>query len=236
MTRTRALLIAIALMALTACGEQSKFKDYDGPKVTRVLLFKSERKLYLMHQNQELAKYDVGLGFAPEGHKEIEGDGRTPEGHYLIDKRNPNSKFHLSVGISYPNPADVARAEALGKSPGGDIFIHGRGPTYWKGAPVDWTFGCIAVTDDEIERIYAMVADGTPISIYPSRADMEAELTALREDEGAARMAVQSDLPSQADVLVGAPLVQAGSKTVNSPDPQALPQSAAPASRLANAR
>lgn len=228
MTIIRALLIVTALAALAACGEQSKFKDYDGPEVTGVLLFKSERKLYLMHQDQELASYDVGLGFAPEGQKEIEGDGRTPEGHYLIDKRNPNSKYHLSVGISYPNPVDVARAESLGKSPGGDIFIHGRGPTYWDDAPVDWTFGCIAVTDDEIEKIYAMVADGTPISIYPSRAHMEAELQALREKRRAARAQVQPASPVHVETSVvaqtPAPVVQPNLTVVAPPVPVAVPE------------
>ena len=108
-----------------------------------------------------------GLGFAPEGHKQFEGDGRTPEGTYIVDKRNPESTYHLSVGISYPNEADIAFAEAQGLSPGGDIFIHGGprpgiDPTDVR----DWTAGCIAVTDRQIEEIYAMVKDGTPIDIY----------------------------------------------------------------------
>ncbi len=111
--------------------------------------------------------YPIGLGFAPEGHKQFEGDGRTPEGSYAIDRRNPDSLFHLSIGISYPNEADIAFAEAQGRSPGKDIFIHG-GPR--RGIdPVnvrDWTAGCISVTDRQIEEIYAMVRDGTPIDIY----------------------------------------------------------------------
>lgn len=189
MTKIRAFLILTALAALAACGERSKFLSYDGPEVTRVIVFKDERKLFLMHDDKVLGEYNVGLGFAPDGHKEIEGDGRTPEGHYLIDRRNPNSRFHLSIGISYPNEVDVARAQSLGKTPGGDIFIHGRGPTYWKDAPDDWTFGCIAVTDEEIEAIYAMVRDGTPISIYPSRAHMKAEMRALRRQAKQARKA-----------------------------------------------
>ena len=98
--------------------------------------------------------------------EEVEGDGRTPEGDYIIDRRNPDSKFHLSIGVSYPNPYDRAFAEALEKSPGGDIFIHGRPPEYQKGGR-DWTAGCIAVTDREIEEIYAMVRNGTPIRITP---------------------------------------------------------------------
>lgn len=162
----RSLLMGLALLALVGCA-QDKFRSYDGPEVTRVLLFKQERKLYLVHGQTVLEQYDVGLGFAPTGHKQIEGDGRTPEGHYLIDKRNPNSRFHLSIGISYPNQVDVMRATSMGEDPGGNIFIHGRGPTYKKGAQRDWTWGCIAVPDREMEDIYAMVTDGTPISIYP---------------------------------------------------------------------
>ena len=88
------------------------------------------------------------------------------EGTYVIDRRNPNSKFHLSIGISYPNQDDIAAAKALGKSPGGDIFIHGR-PKKWRNGVDDWTWGCIAVTDREIEDIYAMVRNGTPITIRP---------------------------------------------------------------------
>lgn len=162
----RALLLTLALMGLTACGG-TKFKTYDGPEVTQVLLFKGERKLVLLHGNNVLESFDVGLGFAPRGDKRAEGDGRTPEGAYLIDKRNPDSKYHLSVGISYPNRRDVAVARAAGRSPGGEIFIHGRGPLYKPGLPDDWTAGCIAVNDREIEKIYAMVENGTPIMIYP---------------------------------------------------------------------
>lgn len=147
---------------LTACS--SKFRSYDGPEVTKIIVFKSARYMHLMHGTQVLKSYRIDLGFAPEGHKQYEGDGRTPEGLYYIDRRNPDSEFHLSLGISYPNEHDVARAQKLGKSPGGDIFIHGRGN------PVqqlirDWTWGCIAVRNDEIEEIYAMVRDGTPIRI-----------------------------------------------------------------------
>ena len=101
------------------------------------------------------------------GRKRFEGDGRMPEGSYVIDRRNPDSMFHLSIGISYPNAADTAYAAAQGQDPGGDIFVHG-GPR--RGIdPVgvrDWTAGCIAVTDREIEEIYAMVRDGTPIAIH----------------------------------------------------------------------
>lgn len=161
----RFLLVALVAIGVSGCA--TKFKTYDGPEVTRVLVYKTERKMFLMNRDKVLESYDVGLGFAPEGDKKASGDGRTPEGHYLIDKRNPNSRFHLSIGISYPSVYDVAEARALGVDPGGDIFIHGQGPTYHDALPRDWTWGCIAVDDREMEDIYAMVRDGTPISIYP---------------------------------------------------------------------
>lgn len=158
-----AVLAAVVIAALSGCA--SKFRSYYGPEVTRVVVYKQMRRMYLLHDNTVLRSYRIGLGFAPNGDKQISGDGRTPEGHYLIDRRNPDSKYHLSIGIDYPNEADIAEAEALGKDPGGDIFIHGQGRGFSFLIP-DWTWGCIAVTNDEIEEIYAMVRDGTPISIY----------------------------------------------------------------------
>ena len=113
-----------------------------------------------------LEDYPIKLGFAPVGHKTFEGDGRTPEGLYRIDRRNPNSRFHLSIGIDYPNQLDTEYARSMGKSPGGDIFIHGQKDPRQK-EKTDWTWGCIAVTNKEIEDVYAMVRDGTPILITP---------------------------------------------------------------------
>tara|TARA_Y100000815_G_scaffold190785_1_gene174250 strand:+ start:588 stop:974 length:387 start_codon:yes stop_codon:yes gene_type:complete len=112
-------------LAAFLSGCASKFRRYDGPEVTRVRLYKGQHLLVLDGAGRVLQTYPVGLGFAPEGHKQFEGDGRTPEGAYVVDKRNPESTYHLSVGISYPNEADIAFAEAQGRSPGGDIFIHG---------------------------------------------------------------------------------------------------------------
>jgi murein L,D-transpeptidase YafK len=163
MISRRIFLAGAAMAALSACS--SKFRSYDGPRVTSIVVYKERRKLYLLHENQVLREFDFELGFAPVGHKKVEGDGRTPEGAYVIDRKNPNSSFHLSVGISYPNEADRAAAAALGLSPGGDIFIHGT-PRLNRGDD-DWTAGCIAVTNREIEDIYAMVDVGTPILIYP---------------------------------------------------------------------
>ncbi|ABD53189.1 L,D-transpeptidase family protein [Jannaschia sp. CCS1] len=159
----RFLLIAVlTLVALTGC---SRFIDYDGPQVTRVLVYKGERMMYLMHNNDVLESYEIELGFAPEGHKLEEGDGRTPEGEYMIDRRNPNSQWYLSIGISYPNEDDIAQARERGVDPGGDIFIHGTPRPFRRDQ--DWTVGCIAVTNAEMRQIYAMVENGTPISIYP---------------------------------------------------------------------
>lgn len=161
----RFFLLGGVAVFLSGCA--SKFRSYRGPEVTRVRLYKSERLLVLDGAKGVLRTYPVGLGFAPAGHKQFEGDGRTPEGTYVIDRRNPDSLFHLSVGISYPNEADRAYAEAQNKSPGGDIFIHG-GPR--RGIdPMDkrdWTAGCISVTNRQIEEVCAMVRDGTPIDIY----------------------------------------------------------------------
>lgn len=155
----------IALLAVTAVSGCSRFIDYDGPEVTRIVVYKGDRMMYLMHEDEVLESYEVELGFAPEGHKTEYGDGRTPEGEYIIDRRNPNSQWYLSIGISYPNAADIAQARARGVSPGGDIFIHGTPRPFRRGA--DWTVGCIAVSNAEMRQIYAMVSDGTPISIYP---------------------------------------------------------------------
>ena len=161
----RVLLLGGLAALLSGCA--SKFRSYNGPEVTRLRMYKAQRLLVLDGADDVLRTYPIGLGFAPEGHKQFEGDGRTPEGSYAIDRRNPDSLFHLSIGISYPNEADIAFAEAQGRSPGKDIFIHG-GPR--RGIdPVnvrDWTAGCISVTDRQIEEIYAMVRDGTPIDIY----------------------------------------------------------------------
>jgi murein L,D-transpeptidase YafK len=161
----RILAVLIATFVLASCGGGSKFRTYNGPEVTQIQVHKADRVMYLLHGNQVLRAYDVSLGFAPIGHKQFEGDGKTPEGAYLINRRNPNSSYHLSLGISYPDVNDVSFAAATGQQPGGDIFIHG-----WSDALAtsrDWTAGCIAVRNDEMEEIYAMVKDGTIIYILP---------------------------------------------------------------------
>jgi len=151
-----------SFLGLSAC---SKFRSYNGPEVTRLAVMKGERKLLAFNNDTLLKTYDVELGFAPVGAKEYEGDGKTPEGRYYIDRRNPNSAFHLSLGISYPNDQDRAAAAAAGKPPGGDIFIHGQISPFNRGGD-DWTAGCISVTNREIENLYAMVPIGTVIDLY----------------------------------------------------------------------
>jgi murein L,D-transpeptidase YafK len=159
------LLLCVAVLA-AGCG--SKVRSYDGPEVTRIVVFKEQRQMYLMHHDEVLKRYDISLGFAPAGPKQVEGDGKTPEGAYYIDRRNPNSAFYLSLGISYPNAEDRARAAEMGQKPGGDIFIHGqRERSRFARERGDWTAGCISVTNREMEEIYAMVRTGTRIDLYP---------------------------------------------------------------------
>lgn len=156
-----------AAAGLAACSRKETgpvVPLYYGPDVTRIQVFKEQRTMQLLHETTLLRQYKVDLGFNPTAHKQQEGDGRTPEGAYRIDRQNPNSRFHLSVGISYPNADDAARAQSMGVKPGGDIFIHGT-PAEWHGVP-DWTWGCIAVTNAEMEEVYSMVKLNTKIFIY----------------------------------------------------------------------
>ena len=137
----------------------------------RVLVEKSARRLTLLCDDRPLKIYSVALGRAPVGGKEQEGDQRTPEGTYLLDFHKEDSDFHRALHVSYPDPGDIKRAAARGVSPGGDIMIHGiRNGRGWIGAfhrRTDWTAGCIAVTDFEIEEIWRAVPDCTRIEIRP---------------------------------------------------------------------
>jgi len=163
-TRRTTISLLLATTSIAAC-EPSRFADYNGPEVTRIEVHKSSRRMHMLHHEEVLQSYDVELGFAPQGHKTTEGDGRTPEGRYMIDRRNPNSDYYLSIGISYPNAHDIAQARARGVSPGGEIFIHGTTRPFRRQR--DWTAGCIAVSNRDMRQIYAMVPDGTVIDIYP---------------------------------------------------------------------
>jgi murein L,D-transpeptidase YafK len=143
----------------------------NGLRADKVLVEKSARKLTLLQRDKPLKVYRVALGRTPTGHKEREGDGRTPEGAYRIDSRKSDSAFHRALHISYPSSWDVQAAHRNGHSPGGAIMIHGiHYGLGWLGSLhrlVDWTAGCIAVTNWEIEEIWRAVPDGTPIEIRP---------------------------------------------------------------------
>lgn len=137
----------------------------------KILIEKKERRLTLISRGKVLKIYKIALGGNPNGPKERQGDNKTPEGTYVIDSRNRGSRYHLSLHISYPNEKDKKRAKQLGVSPGGDIMIHGiKNGFSWVGdlhTGVDWTKGCIAVTDEEIEEIDRLVPNGTTVEIRP---------------------------------------------------------------------
>jgi murein L,D-transpeptidase YafK len=170
------LLVLLLLLCLLAIGAAAAtYLNYDplphDAVADRVLVEKSARRLTLMRNGTALKTYRVALGRAPVGAKEYEGDQRTPEGIYSIDFHKPDSDYHLALHVSYPEQRDIDRASAQGLSAGSDIMIHGlpngRG---WIGRfhrRSDWTAGCVAVADFEIEEIYRAVPDGTPIELRP---------------------------------------------------------------------
>jgi tetratricopeptide (TPR) repeat protein len=137
----------------------------------KILIEKKERRLTLLSKGEILKTYKIALGGNPIGPKERQGDNKTPEGTYIIDSRNKDSRYHLSLRISYPNEKDKKRAKELGFSPGGDIMIHGiKNGFSWVGdfhTEIDWTKGCIAVTDEEIEEIARLAPNGTIVEIRP---------------------------------------------------------------------
>ena len=138
-------------------------------KVDQVVVNKAARELKLIRKGQAIRTYPIALGPNPTGHKIMEGDGRTPEGSYVLDWRNPNSRFYRSIHVSYPDQTDRLLAAQLGVSPGGMIMIHGE-PDYLRFAgqtSEDWTEGCIAVSNGAMNEIWALVDDGTPILINP---------------------------------------------------------------------
>lgn len=168
--------IALCLIApLTACGPADAHV-IPPPTPTKaiakgdfILVDKSDRVLIVMKGRTEVARFtNIKFGDAPVGHKQFEGDEKTPEGRYVIDARNPQSRYHLSLHINYPNAADRAFAARHGKPPGGDIFIHGQpNGSPVKRLPHDWTDGCIALSNTEIRKLWGMIADGTEIVIRP---------------------------------------------------------------------
>ncbi len=141
------------------------------PSIDKILIEKEARRMSLLSKGNVLKSYRIALGGDPVGPKVRQGDNKTPEGNYIIDSRNRDSRYHRSLHISYPNENDKKRARELGVSPGGDIMIHGiKNGLGWVGdahADSDWTKGCIAVTDEEIEELYQLVPDGTIVEIRP---------------------------------------------------------------------
>lgn len=157
---------AIALLILAVLPAGSALLRAD-----RVVVLKKERRLLLLKDGEVLKSYHVALGRHPFGPKTREGDEKTPEGTYLLDRRNEHSRFHRSIHISYPNRADVASAHRHGVDPGGNVMIHGLPKGFEDLADVhtavNWTKGCIAVSNAEIDEIWRLVPDGTPIEIRP---------------------------------------------------------------------
>ncbi len=165
--RLVAVAIAIAgiacLSTSVACASPPPMAPAN-QRADRIHVDKSERRMDLLRDGRVLRSYRVRLGDAPTGHKRQQGDERTPEGEYRISGRNPASRFHLSLRVSYPNAADTKQARARGVDPGGDIFVHGGNIALY---PRDWTDGCIAVTDREMDEIWRLVPTGVPIRIDP---------------------------------------------------------------------
>jgi murein L,D-transpeptidase YafK len=175
-----AILSALALascaapeapVAERAAAARAIAKPFDVTRnVDFILVEKSDRTLTLFRGGQPVRTYrGVAFGDAPQGHKRFQGDERTPEGRYTIAYGNPQSSFHLSLKIDYPNAADRAYAGRFGRSPGGDIFIHGQPNGAPEGQKIayHWTDGCIALSNAEIEELWQTVPNGTPIEIRP---------------------------------------------------------------------
>jgi murein L,D-transpeptidase YafK len=138
-------------------------------EVERIVIEKAARRMQLFQDGKAVRTYRIALGFTPEGDKVRQGDGKTPEGEFTIDRRNAKSAFTLSVGLDYPQPEDRARAAAGGYSPGGDIFIHGQPNALPEGFKLrgDWTEGCIALTNTEMREVWAVTPIGTKVEIRP---------------------------------------------------------------------
>ena len=173
MKRANRLLLVRRLLAgtLLFTSWHLLFAQNSGANVDHVVVYKRERKLVLLSEGKELRSYKIALGSEPVGPKARQGDHRTPEGVYMLDSRNSNSHFYKALHISYPNSRDLAAARKLGVSAGGDVMLHGLPKEYaWVGkahALHDWTDGCIAVTNEEMDEIWRLVRVGTPIEIKP---------------------------------------------------------------------
>ena len=160
-------LLFLFAMSMPQADARSEWPPKLAPAAERadeIQVDKSERRMELLRKGKVIKTYRILLGDAPAGHKRQQGDERTPEGRYRITFRNDKSRFHLSLRVSYPDEADREQARARGVDPGGDIMIHGGTPPgYWR----DWTDGCIALTNRQIEEVWRLVPVGTPITISP---------------------------------------------------------------------
>jgi murein L,D-transpeptidase YafK len=158
------------LLALGACSAGgAPVSQPDDAPVDRIIIDKTRRTLTLERSGRPDVTYrNIALGDAPKGHKQFEGDERTPEGDYAIDGRNAGSRYYRSLRISYPNAADRARAVRAGRSPGGDIFIHGQpNGAMLARIPRDWTDGCVALSNTEMDVLWRRVRIGTKVRIIP---------------------------------------------------------------------
>src|ERR1700740_2274168 len=162
---------SIFALTLMYCGAASKLSGQTASTVDRIVIEKSKRTLTLMSGAKTVKSYKVALGGQPVGAKDRQGDHKTPEGNYSVDAKKGNSQFYKALHLSYPNQADREHARKLGLSPGGDVEIHGLGAKWgWIGAKhrlTDWTDGCVAVTNEEIDEIYPQIAVGTMVEIRP---------------------------------------------------------------------
>ncbi|AHM61360.1 hypothetical protein D770_15530 [Flammeovirgaceae bacterium 311] len=163
-------LLFFFALCLLGCGTTTN-KGAVTDRADKVLVFKARREMQLLKQDQVLRTYKISMGDQPVGHKQQEGDERTPEGKYVLDWRNGKSAYYKSIHVSYPNEQDRASAKSRGVSPGGDIMIHGMAKKMaWIGSLhtfKDWTNGCMAVTNEEMDEIWVMVKNGTEIEILP---------------------------------------------------------------------
>lgn len=163
--------LLIAFLVCVLCESVAAQSLGNAVRADRVIVFKKERTLQLMNAGKVIKTFKVALGGDPLGPKTRQGDHKTPEGTYILDSRNLHSQFYKSIHISYPSAQDRSAARKNGVSPGGDVFIHGLPNGYgWIGARhrlKDWTDGCIAVTDQEMDEIWRAVPNGTPIEIHP---------------------------------------------------------------------
>ena len=159
------------LTAWLLCGTVAANAGANVLRVDRVVVLKKQRTLQLLSGGKVIKTYKVALGGNPVGPKTRQGDHKTPEGEYVLDSRNAHSQYHKSIHISYPNARDRAAARRLSVSPGGDVFVHGLPNGYGSVGAAhrlkDWTDGCVALTDEEIEEIWSAVPNGTPIEIRP---------------------------------------------------------------------